>query len=386
MPYDPNDPNQGSQAPGPEGDPYAGGQSLDSLVRSRPAVAAWLAQHRGGHNLSQAEQFALMHLIQSQGIDTQRLGVNSEGQFVDPKANWWNEYGKWVLLAFGPVAAAAAVGAAGGGAAASGGSLASAGGTGAAVDVGAGAAVPAAAAGGVEAGAVSGLGSAALPGAGTALGGAGAAGAGAAEAGAFDAAGNFIGDTTVTGAASGGGSTFASRLASPGVAGAAGNVISALIQAQANGSATAAQQAYLQQALDYAKAKDAYDRQLNATQYADLRKRLQPYVQSGVSANDRIAATWGLPARDTSAPASSPPPVFDPNPPGSVPAPGRLATPSNTVGTAQPAGQSAGQPLPRAGDGSVLMQEPGGGSQQRVPQSEVAHWISKGATIVQGAV
>lgn len=64
-------------------------------------------------------------------------------------------------------------------------------------------AASAGAAGGVEAGATAGLGAAALPGAGTALGGAagaGALGAAADVGGAFDAAGNFIGDSSIPGA------------------------------------------------------------------------------------------------------------------------------------------------------------------------------------------
>lgn len=98
--------------------------------------------------------------------------------------------------------------------------------------------------GGVEAGAASGLGSLALPGAGTALGGAGAAAAGVGADSAFDAAGNFIGDSSVTGEV-GAGSGIGSR-----ILGSAGDVSKALAAASAGRASGRAAEAGINQNQD----------------------------------------------------------------------------------------------------------------------------------------
>ncbi len=125
--------------------------------------------------------------------------------------------------------------------------------------------------GGVEAGATSGVGSAVASGslaggAGAGLGGAASAaatGAGAAAGGggaAFDAAGNFIGPSTIGGSASAAGSSsLVDNLLKYGVP-VAGSVVGGLIQSNAAGNSSAAQQAYLEEALAYQKEQDALNR------------------------------------------------------------------------------------------------------------------------------
>lgn len=169
------------------------------------------------------------------------------------------------------------------------------------------------AAGGVESGVTAGLGSAALPGAGTALGGAAAAGGGAAAAGAgaaFDAAGNFIGPSTISTIGGGGGATYGAATGS-GLTGdllkyglpTAGGLASSLIQANASGKASDAQQAYLQEALDYEKQQDALNRtiaadkvKLEAGRYADYSGNIAPYLATGSAAAGRASSLLGLPA------------------------------------------------------------------------------------------
>lgn len=237
MGYDPNDPNQDSQNSANANGGWGQDQSdpttqnrivaamnqggINDLVRSRPAVATWLAQHNNGRNLSKGDQAQLFNLIQSQGIDANTLELQNDGTF---QLSYGTHTGRDILtgllLAFGPVAIAAAVPAVAGLVGSAG-----AGATGTAGGAAAGAS------GGVEAGVTAGLGTAALPGAGTALvapavgaAGVSTAGAGIAgladveggatsglgtatlpgagtslDAGGFDAAGNFVGDTTYSG-------------------------------------------------------------------------------------------------------------------------------------------------------------------------------------------
>jgi hypothetical protein len=185
---------------------------------------------------------------------------------------------------------------------------------------GAGAASSGATVGGVEGGAA-GVDAAAVGGLGTgamgstavpAVGGAGATGVGGASAaGGFDAAGNFIGDTTITGTSGAGGgiATTSAGLGGSGLTYAdliktGGGIVGSLIQANAAGNATEAQQKYLEEALAYAKEKDATDRTIAAQRvateggrYGDYLGRIGPWVSNGANANDRMSALLGLPAR-----------------------------------------------------------------------------------------
>lgn len=86
-----------------------------------------------------------------------------------------------------------------------------------------------------------------------------------------------------------------------------GNLVGGLIQANASGAATEAQQKYLEEALAYEKESDQYKRQIDANavqkeanRYGDYTGRIAPFVANGTSSNDRMAALLGLPARSGS--------------------------------------------------------------------------------------
>lgn len=282
----------------------------------------------------------------------------------------------------------------------------------------------AAVAGGVEAGATSGLGAAALPGAGTAL-GAGAAGvagtagamastapvleglaagpgaatlpaaagggAAAGAGGAFDAAGNFIGQSSynLPAAASSGVPNWLTAAIGP-VVGGLGQIYSANQQANANTDAAKIQADSIAKALAFAK-----------EEYAAKVGALTPYISAGTTSSDRINQLLGLPARQgttTTGPGSTLPPTapappgggFGPNTSTAPPAP-----PVGTPGTYQPGSPNdPNKPLttsPVTAPASatqtgqmVLMAEPGG-TQKAVPASEVPHWLSVGATLVNQA-
>jgi hypothetical protein len=100
--------------------------------------------------------------------------------------------------------------------------------------------------------------------------------------------------------------------------------------------------------------------------YADLMSRLAPYMASGTSASDRMAQLLGLPG----ASATAPPPYT------SYSLPSASSTPSASA-SAAPASAPAAQSL-------VTMKAPDG-SMQQVNQSDVQHYISKGATVVANA-
>jgi hypothetical protein len=139
--------------------------------------------------------------------------------------------------------------------------------------------------------------------AGTGAGVGAGAGAGAAGAGAFDAAGNFIGNSTYYIPAGGGGASLATDLLKYALP-TAGGIAGSLIAANASGNASAAQQKYLEEALAYEKENDLYNRgvaaqkvQLEAGRYADYTGRITPFVANATSANDRMSSLLGLPPR-----------------------------------------------------------------------------------------
>lgn len=356
MPYDPNDPNQGSQAPGYEGDPYKGGMSLDALIKSRPGVQAFLAAHNDGKNLSGSDEQQLFSLIQSQGIDTKMLELDNDGTFNAGTGHTLRDIAMGSLLAFGPVAAAWAIPAISGGTAAG------------------------------SAGAAAGAGPA--TGATT-----------AAATGASTAAG-----AATTAAGAGGGSSVLADLLKYGVP-TVGGIVGGIIQANATGNATAAQQAYLKEALDYQKAQDAIVNSRNATldaqnyaqqqyldkynagqdqyknetaaqhyannvstegsRYKDYAGNVSPFIGTGQAANARMASLLKL----------------DPSVYKQV-----LNTPTLQSAPAlptQPTSGVAGQPTAAATPAMITIQSPDGATKQ-VPASEADHWISVGAKVLQG--
>ena len=84
----------------------------------------------------------------------------------------------------------------------------------------------------------------------------------------------------------------------------AGNLVGGLIEANAQGRASDAQQRYLEEALAYEKEKDQYQRGIDAAaiareeqRYGNYQGRIAPWIANGVTSNDRMAALLGLPAR-----------------------------------------------------------------------------------------
>lgn len=193
MGYDPNDPNQGSQAPAPDGGVPSGGLSLDALVKSRPEVARWLAAHNQGRDLPDAAKGELFRIIKANGIDPTMLEIDDNGNFNAGTGHALRDIALGSLMAFGPVVAAWAIPA-----------IASVGGGGAAT----GAATTAGEtspwlADGTFAGASTVSGAASAAGA-VGVGADGAASA-AEETSPWLADGTFVGDSTVSGAAPAGG-------------------------------------------------------------------------------------------------------------------------------------------------------------------------------------
>lgn len=314
-----------------------------SLIRS-------FGQNPNSVHLSDDQKQAVIRAAQANGVV---VDEGHNGQEVDDSGNFQaksHALRNTLIVAGIAAAALATAGAAGafGGAAAGGGAAAAPASVGA-IEGGA-YGLPAAAA-------------AAVPGAVAAPAVAGAATAGAGGA-AFDAAGNFVGPSTVSSiapaaASSGKGLSVADalRYGLP----TAGGIINGLIQSNAAGKASDAQQAYLQQALDYEKQKDAGNISREASRYSDFEGRISPYLATGNSANSRMASLLGLPAN---APLSA----SSPAPSSPAPAPPSAPLPTSTPATGQ----------------MVTIRAPNGQTKV-VPGEQAAHYQALGGQIVQGA-
>lgn len=88
---------------------------------------------------------------------------------------------------------------------------------------------------------------------------------------------------------------------------AAGKVADDLIQANATGHATAAELKYYEEALAWQKEQDLYNRGVAAAavtkeagRYGDYQGRIKGFVDNGQTSNDRMSALLGLPARPAS--------------------------------------------------------------------------------------
>lgn len=212
--------------------------------------------------------------------------------------------------------------------------------------------------------------------------------------GAFDASGNFVGNSSYNIPSSTGSGLTGGDLTRYGL-GTAGNIIGNYLQARAAGKASDAQQKYLEEALAYAKEKDAYDRQvaaekvrLEASRYADYSGRIAPYLATGSDANARMASVMGLPSpapysagptmpSSTSAPRITTQPV----PGGTMPSPGVPEGAGVPNPYDVPRGTGAAPQTPQMAGGMVHMQAPDG-TQRLVPASQVQHYLSKGASVV----
>jgi hypothetical protein len=296
MPYDPNDPNQGSQAPAedqatPEWQAKNATTSgtINDFIRSRPAVQIWLSGHNGGRNLSDGEQQQFFSLLKQQGIDPTNLEIDNNGVVSWPMHNV-RDIALGSLLAFGPVAAAWAIPAAagaigGGGTAALGPSTAE---NIAATAAASNAAAPAALSTGLSAAAPAAAGAGASAAAPTAAGGIPPA-----TYGPGGVVTNFAGvaPEAVPPVAAASTSSDLLRYGLP----TAGTIASGIIQSIAAGKASDAQQKYLEEALAYEKEKDAGNIAREAGRYGDFQNNIAPYVQRGNAAGSRMAALLGLP-------------------------------------------------------------------------------------------
>ncbi len=91
--YDPNDPNLGSQDPtgSDQSTPEAQarnanttpGLTLNERLRQNPAIKAWLTQHRDGHDLSDPEKGQLFYLIKAAGTNPTGLEITDNGAIQD---------------------------------------------------------------------------------------------------------------------------------------------------------------------------------------------------------------------------------------------------------------------------------------------------------------
>jgi hypothetical protein len=153
----------------------------------------------------------------------------------------------------------------------------------------------------------------------------------------------------------------------PTAIGVGGQIIGSLINANAQGNATAAQQKYLEEALAYEKQRDAAAIALEGQRYQNYSTNIAPYLANGNSAGARMAGLLGLPA---------PPPVTTSSaPPYTATSPTTTQSPPTLPSPATP----ASAPAP---GGMVTMKAPDG-TTQAVNPADVQHYVSLGATVVQ---
>lgn len=283
----------------------------NQFIRAQPWYQDFLKQNGQSPNnvhLTKDQAYALLQLARKQGV-----GI-STAYSIDPSGNITKEgMPGWEKIAIGAgiavagyFLAPAVIAALGGAGPATATATAAAAG-----DTAAASTLTAAGAtlGGVEAGATAGLGAVALPGAGTALGAAGAAAGAAVPALASaatvpTAAGTVAGGAGATAAGAAALPTAAATATGSGLTGdllrygvpTAGSIIGGIIQANAAGNASDAQQKYLQEALDYEKNKDAAAIALESQRYSNYSGNIAPYVANGTAAGGRMASLFGLPA------------------------------------------------------------------------------------------
>ncbi len=155
----------------------------------------------------------------------------------------------------------------------------------------------------------------------------------------------------------------------------AGGIVGSLIQAKASGDASEAEQKYLEEALAYAKEKDAGNIAREGGRYADFTGNIAPYVAGGQAANARMLSLLGLSAPPAALPARQTAPTAAPMPAGQAP----QRPPQTPV--QQPQAPPVQEPM-------ITVQSPDGQTQQ-FPASTRPHWeqviAQKGGQILQGA-
>lgn len=357
----------------------------NQFIRAQPWYQDFLKQNGQSPNnvhLTKDQAYALLQLARKQGVGiSTAYSVDPSGNITKDGMPGWEKAAIIAGIAVGGYFLAPAVIAALGGAGPATATATAA----AAGDTAAASTLTAAGAtlGGVEAGATAGLGAAALPGAGTVLGAAGAAGAAAGAA--APALASAVTVPTAAGTVAGGaGATAAGAAALPtavatatgsGLTGdllrygvpTAGSIIGGIIQANAAGKASDAQQKYLQEALDYEKQKDAAAIALEAGRYSNYSGNIAPYVANGTMAGGRMTSLLGLSSTPTTIATSG-------------------APSTSTQVTTQPLARTTTAAPPVAWPTTtatqpVTMRAPDGSTKQ-VDPSQVAHYQSLGATLV----
>ncbi len=245
----------------------------------------------------------------------------------------------------------------------------------AAADVGAGALAPAVAGGaglagveggaaGLSSGALAGLGSGAMgatavPGLAGGVASTAAGLGGAAANDAFDAAGTFVGDSTVLNATGGGGigatlGNIAKSSWFPAAIAAGAGLGGAVIQSNASDKAAQLQADAAKNALDFTKSQAALEQ-----------KNFAPYLAAGTGALSKLSYGLGIGDQRDYTPTGGPASI--------TPAGDPRVSPSSPA--AQFITNTHDQPVQlRAPDGSV----------SSVPASQVTHYLQRGATLVSG--
>jgi len=187
-------------------------------------------------------------------------------------------------------------------------------------------------------------------------------------------------------------------LGSPGGAtalGVAGQLGGAAIQSSGIAKAAEIEAAFQREALAYEKERDKYLQTLEASRYGELSGRLQPYIATGQSANDRMAMILGL---DPSGHGYTPPVSGAPTTGGGADRAGASATAAQPVPTSLPGSAgggviqapawpgakgpdvSRGTMTPASGQ-TVMLRAPDG-SMRAVPADQAQHYVQRGAQMV----
>jgi hypothetical protein len=224
---------------------------------------------------------------------------------------------------------------------------------------------------------------------------AGGAGGGASVGGALGADLATEAAAGMSGGAAGGGGWLGGAggvLGSAGgraLASAGGQLGAAALESRGRTHAAEIEAQTAREALDYEKERDAYLRNLEASRYAELSGRLEPYIATGQSASDRMARLMGLDTRGYG---------YTPPLPGVQPGMARAAVPSSagmaappSVGSRRPVTPGApvvGTAVPRGtvpagttASGLVLVRAPTGETRQLDPQ-QAQRAVQLGARIV----
>src|SRR5216117_1322357 len=160
----------------------------------------------------------------------------------------------------------------------------------------------------------------------------------------------------------------------------AGALAGAQIQSTGIKEAAEIQAKSFKDALEYEKQRDEYLKGLESQRYSDLTGRLQPYIAIGQTAADRMAALLGL---NPSGHGYTPPPPAAGQNTGIVPTTQPSGAPIiHTMPVARTTG-AADQPAPTGMPPMVTMRAPDG-TTKVVPATDVAHYRSRGAEVING--